>query len=212
LVNAATSLHPLSQRCGCGRHSPYSHPHPHSDTRTRHLTVLAKDTLCCPLSKQQHARTSVNTQLPSCAASSLPCAACFVVIVQRALGLSGPEDLLPVFATHLKAEPYSLAELGSEEVFGEHPNTLFEGKWLACTPPGSHRATVVKPEGSRARKFVAVYSVPRALPSLSLFQCSRCVSMPLDQFLISPPPSRRLHSSPPPTTTPCVTTLAVSRR
>jgi hypothetical protein len=48
-----------------------------------------------------------------------------------------------VFAAHLKAEPYSLAELGGEGVFGEHPNTLFEGKGVPCVVgPGARHPTM----------------------------------------------------------------------
>ena len=55
---------------------------------------------------------------------------------QRALKLKQPEQLLPYISRHLKAEPYSLAELQSADNFGVHPNTLFEGASRACaTPP-----------------------------------------------------------------------------
>jgi hypothetical protein len=48
--------------------------------------------------------------------------------LQRALGLSETAQLLPLIATHLSPEPYSLEALASPECFGVHPNTLFEGE------------------------------------------------------------------------------------
>ena len=48
--------------------------------------------------------------------------------VQRGLGLSEPAQLVAHINTHLKQEPYTLAELSSDELFGVHPNTLFDGR------------------------------------------------------------------------------------
>jgi hypothetical protein len=77
------------------------------------------------------------------------CVCCAGGLCQRALGLSGPEALLPVFAKHLRAEPYSLAELESPDAFGQHPNTLFEGAWGSSTRtpalPPSPRFLVLHP-------------------------------------------------------------------
>jgi hypothetical protein len=50
------------------------------------------------------------------------------------MSLSAPIDLLPAIASSLKAEPYTLAELCSDDCFGVHPNTLFEGARAVIDP------------------------------------------------------------------------------
>jgi hypothetical protein len=47
--------------------------------------------------------------------------------LQTALKLKASQQLVPLINTHLKKEPYTLAELSSPDCFGVAPNTLFEG-------------------------------------------------------------------------------------